>query len=171
MYARGQIIRKSISINSNKTDCQFLLILKKYEDGLYRMVSAKFEHNHPCESQLYIHHRLTSLQKELIISMKNAGLRNTMIAKILGILYSEEYGLLTRQIKSIYKRPSRLVNEITELKEYCNENQIFISFFPEESNPLAIFIVTQNELENGTKYGDFSVIGSTHGPNIFQFGI
>lgn len=103
--------------------------------------------------------------------MKNAGLRNTMIAKILGILYSEEYGLLTRQIKSIYKRPSRLVNKITELKEYCNENQIFIFFFPEESNPLAIFIVTQNELENGTKHGDFSVIGSTHWPNIFQFGI
>lgn len=88
--------------------------------------------------------------------MKNAGLRNTMIAKIFGELYSEEYGLLTnRQIKSIYKKKSRLVNEITELKEYCDENEIFISFFPDEANPLAIFTATQNEIENGKKIWRF----------------
>lgn len=153
-------------------DCPFSIYLKKTKHGIYQITSANLSHNHLVDPQLTFHKLATAAQIDLIRSFKECNIKNTVIAKIMGSIYGSNWSnVTTRQIRSLCYSRTCDETEIEELDRLIKSNNGKIMYFPSIDNPLAIFTATEEEINNGTDFGDVLVIDGTNYPNRNDFEI
>lgn len=159
-------IRFYCNRKSQKGHCQFSIYLKKIKE-LFEISNANLIHNHDVFPQATFHRNATSSQVELIKSFKESNIKNSVIAKIMGQLYGNQWEYITtRQIREIYKKDyQKNLSEIHELEELITNNSGIYRIFDCNEIPLAVFTATDQEIINGKEYGDVIVIDGTHYPN------